>query len=1119
MLRISVHDLNGHLLGYIDQYSNLCQKRDLDSWPELSFDVPANSKTTRLLQNELRLKLGNEVFVVKSCQPSRDKSGPILKVTAPSTASDLNYKPRQVVGTYLGTELYSNWAPYTRYEVNARVRYYGVVYECRQAHTSGNSLSGSQWSYWTTCKIQAELVELVMTLPEFIDFALQDTGWKRGKIDDDGASRTFSGTWVSVPSLLAEGCEKFDRHVVYHSDTQTVDMVIEPGVDRGATIEYAKNLTGISKSSDSTDFITKLYAYGDEELTFNLVNVHPSNEHPLYQLQNLQSFILDFSFFHAQGYTDDDIYASVRDLGDGSPFIRLSKLDMSDYVDDAALLRDAKKKLNEELAHPVVTYKVDFVNLADVLVDPNEDIDIGDWVWVRDYELGVDIKARVTSMTIYPGYPEKSTAQLSNKNEFFGNTIASTIGYTQQLSSNSTVSNMLKNYINTFTTIINSGKGDLVWSDGQLTAIELDANGKPTGNQVRLTPTGLGVSTNYGATYDNAITGAGVLANKVIADSLHILSVGSDGIVIEPQTSGVRLNNTEGIVVQSKDKRFTAKMQASDDMSGSSWGFSLYNGEFAQPTITTSGGYFRVNGYSTNISYFSNYQTRVASNGRWYIYRPTSLKVEDTIDKATRLPVLSNRSGYLYIGGRNTGIPYQAGLDVIAGDDGNWLVGYNSGVTAQYQGQSLVFGVNMNGDAYFNGVVKATDFQNQNGQSILNSQGKIDKNYLDLGNIKLDGRTGNISLTGAITIGDYPTCGIYLNGAGSMYMTGDMHTSGNLNLGGNVSMTGNITMGGSIRWQANNSPVKILYSEYDAGTPYYSYDSYPNYSSRGWHKMYDNGWDKFVSYSYDGGNTWTPAMKTVGEDGQDGEPGEDANVTRGNIARALYEGSPDYMNDGIYSYYQYGRYYLAINASYILAGDIDADNIALTCSMGGFCKGYGSTGFRRTYGSMMYGSNGPDLEPYFIVTDAGCRMSAQNDEDLFVTGGGVYASSEITVRSDRRVKHDIEYSLGKYETFFRNLKPTQYKFDNGQSDRYHLGFIAQDVEQCLLNSGLTTKDFAGLVIAPVEEFNPKDNIVDNYYKLRYAEFIALNTHMIQRLLDRVDNLEQILNMLLGLGQK
>lgn len=76
-----------------------------------------------------------------------------------------------------------------------------------------------------------------------------------------------------------------------------------------------------------------------------------------------------------------------------------------------------------------------------------------------------------------------------------------------------------------------------------------------------------------------------------------------------------------------------------------------------------------------------------------------------------------------------------------------------------------------------------------------------------------------------------------------------------------------------------------------------------------------------------------------GRDGYDGENGSDANVTRGNIAKALYENSSDYYDDGIYSYRYGGQYYLAINASYILAGNIDADLIELTCGYGGFAKG------------------------------------------------------------------------------------------------------------------------------------------------------------------------------------
>jgi len=59
---------------------------------------------------------------------------------------------------------------------------------------------------------------------------------------------------------------------------------------------------------------------------------------------------------------------------------------------------------------------------------------------------------------------------------------------------------------------------------------------------------------------------------------------------------------------------------------------------------------------------------------------------------------------------------------------------------------------------------------------------------------------------------------------------------------------------------------------------------------------------------------------------------------------------------GIFSDSTYNRLY--INANYIKTGTIDADFVTLGCYYGGFCKGYGSTGTRLTYGAMMYGSAG-----------------------------------------------------------------------------------------------------------------------------------------------------------------
>ena len=131
------------------------------------------------------------------------------------------------------------------------------------------------------------------------------------------------------------------------------------------------------------------------------------------------------------------------------------------------------------------------------------------------------------------------------------------------------------------------------------------------------------------------------------------------------------------------------------------------------------------------------------------------------------------------------------------------------------------------------------------------------------------------------------------------------------------------------------------------------------------------------------------------------------------------------------------------------------------------------------------------------------RLAAEGNE----TAQGI-ADEEISVGSDRRLKQAIEYRMDKYENFFMKLKPAQYQLKAGKSKRLHTGFIAQDVERALLESGLTTNDFAGLTITPVQEVNPKDGIDDVFYRLRYGEFISLNTYMIQTLYRRISELEE-----------
>ena len=99
------------------------------------------------------------------------------------------------------------------------------------------------------------------------------------------------------------------------------------------------------------------------------------------------------------------------------------------------------------------------------------------------------------------------------------------------------------------------------------------------------------------------------------------------------------------------------------------------------------------------------------------------------------------------------------------------------------------------------------------------------------------------------------------------------------------------------------------------------------------------------------------------------------------------------------------------------------------------------------------------------------------------------------------------------------LIPVSFQFIDG--DRTHIGFISQDVEDAMNECGLTSLDFAGFCKDIKTEYyideNGKENVrnvLDEngnpiyIYSLRYSEFIALNTMMIQKSKNRIDELQR-----------
>lgn len=140
-------------------------------------------------------------------------------------------------------------------------------------------------------------------------------------------------------------------------------------------------------------------------------------------------------------------------------------------------------------------------------------------------------------------------------------------------------------------------------------------------------------------------------------------------------------------------------------------------------------------------------------------------------------------------------------------------------------------------------------------------------------------------------------------------------------------------------------------------------------------------------------------------------------------------------------------------------------------------------------------------------------------------------TSGATIQSDERLKKDF-VNMSKWESFYDSLEPVAFRMKNGASGRYHMGFKAQQVEQALVDNGLTTSDFAGFVKSKYtpDEDDVKNSTIyqeaginpgDDEYGLIYTEFVAMNTHEIQKLKKEVADLKQLLNDVLvnTLGNK
>lgn len=136
------------------------------------------------------------------------------------------------------------------------------------------------------------------------------------------------------------------------------------------------------------------------------------------------------------------------------------------------------------------------------------------------------------------------------------------------------------------------------------------------------------------------------------------------------------------------------------------------------------------------------------------------------------------------------------------------------------------------------------------------------------------------------------------------------------------------------------------------------------------------------------------------------------------------------------------------------------------------------------------------------LNDIHLTGDAHLDQKLTVFGTSTFwgtvlnASGGVVFVSDKRKKKNIKkIAVDKAKAFIMALKPKEFKFKEGTSDRKHHGFIAQEVKEAM------TEDW-GLYVEDTEK---------DFIGLRYDEIIADLVAVVQDQEKRIEALERTLN--------
>lgn len=210
-------------------------------------------------------------------------------------------------------------------------------------------------------------------------------------------------------------------------------------------------------------------------------------------------------------------------------------------------------------------------------------------------------------------------------------------------------------------------------------------------------------------------------------------------------------------------------------------------------------------------------------------------------------------------------------------------------------------------------------------------------------------------------------------------------------------------------------------------------------------------------------------------------------------------------NDG----FNYSPFWINDNTDIVIEGDNEIDLLLRT----------GHTGsdlariifYQATDTNLVFRPNGDNK--IYLGTSANRWKGIYG---VTVRATDVYGNLHDTSSSDLKEKSILENHDWKIDEFIQGLKPIAFKWKEGSTGRIHMGFGAQDVAKLTKDLKIGDLSVYSAEVKTDGEFNEPyhgEEIEDSKlsWTLRYTELIAPMVMEIQRLMNRVKELEDRLN--------